>query len=495
MKIQTKLILSILLASLVLVTVLYFLLQWSVDRGVLNYVNQRQMEQFEPVVQGLEAHYAEHQQWQAFAQSPRAFHDLVRRFDSQALGRRGFDARPPHRGPKGRGPEKGASVQREPKPPGPRGARPPGRGPGAGGPENIGLLDGDKQMIVRGPGESGLLLPLQYQGETVAWLALRAGDRLTTDYELSFLEQLQETLLFICLVVFALALLIAYPLARHLTKPLATLEQSTARLASGDFSQRIDFQRADEFGSLQRSFNELASTLEEGDRSRKRWLADISHELRTPLSIMRAQLGAMLDGIRPLSKQELEVAMTQIAHLQKLMDDLHELSNADIGALRYSKKTIDLSELLSEAIEPHKLAFKERGISLSVYPPSQKILVHIDPSRIHQLLDNLLSNSLKYTAGGGKTKCSWQLDRVASPAYSEVLICIEDSKPGVEEEELERLFDHLYRAENSRNRATGGSGLGLSICKRIVEAHHGSIKANASQFGGLRIEIRLPVAA
>ena len=465
MKIQTKLILSILLASLVLVTALYFLLQWSVDRGVLNYVNQRQMERFEPVVRGLEEHFNDHQHWQAFAQNPRAFHDLVRRNDSQASGPQRGDGLPPRKGPRGRGPEHGTPELRSSKPRGPRRA-PPGKGPGRGagmkGPENIGLLDRNKQVIVRGPSESGLLLPVRHQGETVAWLALRAGDRLTTDYELSFLEQLQETLLFICLVVFALALLIAYPLARHLTKPLATLEQSTARLASGDFSQRIDFQRADEFGSLQRSFNELAATLEEGDRSRKRWLADISHELRTPLSIVRAQIGAMLDDIRPLSKQELEVAMTQIAHLQKLMDDLHELSNADIGALRYSKKSINLSDLISEAVEPHKLSFKERDIALTVYPPAEEIFVHVDPSRVHQLLDNLLGNSLKYTASGGKAKCSWRLisSSVQGSGSTDVLISIEDSAPGVAASELERLFEHLYRITcrhaGCRNPSNGG---------------------------------------
>lgn len=494
MKIQTKLILSILLASLVLVAALYFLLQWSVDRGVLSYVNQRQIERFEPVIDGLQSHYEQHQDWQIFANNPREFGQLLGRYDAQS--------RREMAGP--RGPKRQPSSRRDgfdrPPPPnfnndehfdrrhaGPGSKRPRGSRPGRQ--EDIGLLNASKQPVVPSPRKSTTMLPIIVDGTTVGWLVFRTAGRLTNDYELDFLEQLQETLLLICLVVFALALLIAYPLARHLTMPLATLEQSTARLASGDFSQRIDLNRTDEFGSLQRSFNELAATLEESDRSRKRWLADTSHELRTPLSIARAQIGAMIDDVRPLNKQQLQVALTQIEHLQRLMDDLHELSNADIGGLRYSKTSVDVAQLVAEAVEPHKPRFKEHNVSLSVYPSAQQAYVFADPSRLHQLLDNLLHNSLKYTNSGGKVRFSWVVDEQAQ----NVIISVEDSEPGVPEPERQRLFDYLYRTESSRNRETGGSGLGLSICKRIVEAHHGVISAAASEFGGLKIDVRLPM--
>ncbi|MFK7734116.1 MAG: ATP-binding protein [Pseudomonadales bacterium] len=480
MRIQTKLLLSFFLASLLLVGGLYLLLQWSVDRGVLNYVNQQQAKQFTPAVDELASYYVETESWEEFSDNPRAFHELLRELNLQgANGKR----RPAPPAPRAVGPRERPSHRRPP----PHRDGPP-RPPGGG--TDIGLLDALKNVVVMSNPDGAQLLAISNEGNIVGWLSLPSFNRVADDYELNFLEQSQETLLLICGGIFALCLLIAYPMARHLTRPLMELEKSTSRLAAGSFDERIQLDRKDELGSLGRSLNELAKTLERNDGVRKRWLADTSHELRTPLSIVRAQLGAMLDDIRPLSKAEVEVALKQVQHLQKLMDDLYELSNADIGALRYTKQSIDLSELISEVAEAHRSEFEERDITFKVYSPEKPITVYADPSRLHQLIDNILRNSCKYTNDGGKVSLDWTVHERTGLA----VITLEDSLPGVPVGTHERLFEHLYRGESSRNRDSGGSGLGLAICKRIVEAHDGSIQASKSQYDGLKIQVSIPTS-
>ncbi|MEM8498163.1 MAG: ATP-binding protein [Pseudomonadota bacterium] len=477
MRIRTKLLLSFFLASLLLVAGLYVLLQWSVDRGVLNYVNQQQAIRFAPAIGALEVYYLKTENWDDFAANPREFHEFLRELNLEGMNRErrpepravGSRDRPAHRRPP---PHRGGP----PRPP--------------GGRTEIGLLDSAKNAVVKSDPNGAQLLPLRAEGRVVGWLSLPSVNRVADEYELSFLEQSQETLLLICGGILALCLFIAYPMARHLTRPLLALEHSTSKLAAGKFDERIQLQRKDELGNLGRSLNELAKTLEKNEGVRKRWLADTSHELRTPLSIVRAQLGAMLDDIRPLSKVELEVALKQVQHLQKLMDDLYELSNADIGALRYNKQTVDLTELISEVAEAHRSEFDDRNITFKVYSPGKSIPVYADPSRVHQLIDNILRNSCKYTYEGGKVVLDWTVHERTELA----VITLEDSLPGVPHGTHERVFEHLYRAEISRNRDSGGSGLGLAICKRIVEAHDGSIEASKSQYNGLKIRVCLPTS-
>lgn len=464
MRIRTKLLFSFLLTGLALVVGLYVLLQWSVDRGVLSYINQRHAEHFAPLVLALEQHYSEQGSWQAFRHNPRLIYRMTHELGISELNRR----------------------RRPPPPP-----RPPPDGERGGGPDEIGLLDEQRNTIIASNRRNALLLPLRSNGEAIGWLVLKGSNRAISDFELSFLDQQQETLLAISAGLVLLALMVAYPLARHFTRPLYALENSMARLSGGHFSERIQLERNDEFGKLARSFNELARTLQDNDSSRKRWLADTSHELRTPLAIVRAQLGAMLDDVRPLSKPELKIALKEVEHLQKLMDDLQELSNADIGGLRYHKHSVDLSALLQEVIDAQRVQFQERNIALLVEPVPAVVPVFADPNRLHQMLGNIINNSLKYTTEGGEARLSWSVDKADKCAH----VVLEDSPPGVAPGEHEELFEHLYRTEASRNRATGGSGLGLAICKRIVEAHDGSISAAESVLGGLRIDIRLPLEA
>jgi two-component system sensor histidine kinase BaeS len=257
-------------------------------------------------------------------------------------------------------------------------------------------------------------------------------------------------------------------------------------MTQGNYAIALPTQRRDEFGELARDFNQLALTLAANDSSRKRWLADISHELRTPLSILRGELEAILDGVRPSDSAHLQSLYQEVQHLARLVDDLHALTTADIGGLQYRKTLCDVAELWRDQCAAHRQNFKTAGLTLTAKIPDHEVELYGDEDRLRQLLDNLLDNSRKYTAAGGAV----QVEMNKLPGGIELIV--QDSAPAVPESALPKLFDHLFRVEDSRNRATGGSGLGLAICQRIVVAHEGEISASLSALGGLMIRAFFP---
>ncbi|MGH8248273.1 MAG: ATP-binding protein, partial [Gammaproteobacteria bacterium] len=291
----------------------------------------------------------------------------------------------------------------------------------------------------------------------------------------------------IAVIMMALSALIALPMARQLVKPIGELSSATRRLASGRYDTRTSVVSNDELGKLSRDFNTLAKTLEDNERSRRQWIADISHELRTPLSVLQGEIEAMQDGVRDCTPERLHTLHQQTLSLARLVNDLYELSLSDIGALSYQKQPVKLAELLQGCIESWREQFAGRGITMQVHVPSGTApMVFGDPNRLRQLVFNLFENSLRYTDPGGVIEVGLA---VAGP---NAVIDVQDSAPGVVEQHHPRLFDRLYRVETSRSRATGGTGLGLAICKNIVDAHEGQITAQASPLGGLWVRITLP---
>ena len=264
---------------------------------------------------------------------------------------------------------------------------------------------------------------------------------------------------------------------------------ATHRLAAGDYASRVEIGANDELGTLARDFNQLAQTLEHTERARRTFMADISHELRTPLAVLRAELEAIQDGIRPPSASTLEAMNQELGQRGKLIDDLHDLSLTDVGAMAYRRAPIDLVTVLQAAQAGMQRRFEAAGLRLEVSIAPPPLSISGDEARLQQLFGNLLENSLRYTDKGGIARLHCQRDDAVAG------ISIEDSAPGVPEDKLEKLFERFYRLEASRNRASGGSGLGLAICRNIVEAHDGKIVAEPSPLGGLRIRIELPLAA
>jgi two-component system sensor histidine kinase BaeS len=295
-----------------------------------------------------------------------------------------------------------------------------------------------------------------------------------------------DNLMYLTLLGVALLGAVALRLAQRLLVPVTPLLEVTHRMAMGDYSARVPTAGADELARLAVDLNRLADTLSHNDRLRRDLLADISHELRTPLSVLRGEIEAMEDGVRPLTQDALASLRVEVSLLSKLIDDLYELSLSDVGALTYEFAPVDITERVATSVAAFGDWFEAKGISLSVHLPDDAVFVNGDLHRLTQLLGNLFENSLRYTDGGGAVRV------YLSSTATQLRLEIEDSAPGVPDDALPRLFERLFRVEASRSRRSGGAGLGLALCKHIVEAHGGQIIARHSPLGGLALAITLP---
>jgi two-component system sensor histidine kinase BaeS len=466
---------TLLAAAALAVATMVIIMQWSVGNGFFRYVNSMEKAGAARLATTLAAEYRTEHTWQFFVRDPSRWQKLiVASFPSPPP----FPDAPPPSAHSGPGPMPG-----HPAPPMPphflRSLE-----------DRLFLLDTKRTVVVgRGATASGVeLTPIQSETGVAGYLGLVPLTRPADDHQLRFIKEQRYALLLVALLLVLLAAGISLPLARRLVQPLRALAKATHRMVAGDFTTRVPVNSDDELGKLAVDFNTLAMTLEKNEQARRQWVADISHELRTPVSVLRGEIEAMQDGIRQPTLENIHSLHTEVLRLGLLIGDLHQLAMTDLGALTYRKQQVDLSLIIAEALECQQLAINSCKIRLTTdLPKPGTALISGDPARLHQLFANLLGNSLKYTDVGGELKISMAVD------LQKVSINFMDSAPGVAPEELERLFERLYRVEASRNRSTGGAGLGLSICKNIVDAHDGSIVAHPSELGGLLIRIELPL--
>jgi two-component system sensor histidine kinase BaeS len=233
----------------------------------------------------------------------------------------------------------------------------------------------------------------------------------------------------------------------------------------------------------------MALTLEKNERERRQWVADISHELRTPISVLQGEIEALMDGIRTVTPETIHSLHAETLRLKHLVEDLYQISLSDLGALTYRKDHLDLLEVLRDSVESYRAEFDRKNISLTISTPrGLNAIGFADRERLNQLFFNLLENSLRYTDTGGKLFVETQVSN------NSLTIEFRDSEPGVPVQDRARLFERFYRVEGSRSRESGGAGLGLTICKNIVDAHEGTISAHESPLGGLLIRVVLPVS-
>ena len=217
-------------------------------------------------------------------------------------------------------------------------------------------------------------------------------------------------------------------------------------------------------------------------------MADASHELRTPLALLRAELEALQDGIRPLDAAAVDSLHADTMRLGRLVDDLYDLSRADLDALSYRMSPVDPVEILEDDLLAMRGDFSRQRIETRlVDKPNPPVQVLADPDRLSQLFRNLLTNTLRYTDVGGR------LELEAECVGAHLAIELRDSAPGVPEHDIPRLFERFHRVEVSRSRRHGGSGLGLAICRSIVEAHQGTLQARPARLGGLAVRVELAV--
>jgi two-component system, OmpR family, sensor histidine kinase BaeS len=352
--------------------------------------------------------------------------------------------------------------------------------------------------------------PVRVRGELVALARMQRGAAVPDAVELRFLRSQYLGILAVAAALVLLALASAWWLARRWVRPLLAVQDATARIARGELAVRLvgpqqGEARGDEIGDLVRNINHMATGLQRLEGARRRWVADISHELRTPLAVLRGEIEALVDGVRPLRHEAMLSLREEVLRLGALVDDLHLLAMSDLNALPCHFAELDAASLVQRLVQRFEARASAVGLTLQAElgaagsrpasmsaSASASMWVHWDSARIEQLLSNLIENSLRYTDSAGEEPGRIVLTlRRDGP---QLVIDINDSAPGVPTADLPRLFEPLYRADVARSRHRGGSGLGLAICQAIVRSHGGTISAGASALGGLHVQIVLPAS-
>ncbi|OFA04200.1 ATP-binding protein [Duganella sp. HH101] len=494
--IARKIALAVIAIVILCVGTMAWVASSNLKRGFVAYLNELQVQDFDQLRELLEERYRTEGNFDWLRGQPRALGELLNRITprSQVFEPDG-DARRPHRGrrppPPHPGPRREPPPPEADQPPADRPAEPP---PRRNDPmdfaQRISITDAQGRKLIGPPDiQVGAERAIKVDGVVVGHMRLmplRETGGADASATVFLREQLQSILL-MSAVLIALAILAAIWLARHLLRPVAALRDVTARLALGELSARAPLLSRDEVAELALHVNAMAEALEESERQRRKMLADVSHELRTPLTVIRGEIEALLDGIRQADANALQSLHAEVLRLNKLVDDLHQLTMADAGDLHYHWHELNLGELLRPTLERYQPRAQKCGLDLSWSLPSAPVALQGDAGRLQQVVTNLLENSLRYTDKGG------QIVVALSSAAGHAEIVVEDSAPGVPSDVLGSIFERLYRVDGARTRERGGSGLGLAICKALVEAHGGSICAAPSVLGGVKMVVRLPL--
>ncbi|MBL6987299.1 MAG: HAMP domain-containing protein [Methylobacter sp.] len=475
--IRVKLFLTFLLTTLLVVAGMYLFMRWSLDRGFNELIETRQRERVSNLVERLTDYYADTGGWESLAGNKQQWIQLLlqsdnRRHKHSLPWMKKALAEPLNRWPPSV--ESEALSKRRFKPLEMRAM----------------LLDADKSIIFcQQEALSQLTLQaIQHENQVVGFLGLLPGKPDNQLVELRFMEKQTEAFAWIALLMITLSAVLAFLLAYILGRPIKRIASAAKALAVGHYNIRLPVESGDELGQLARDFNEMAAALKQSEQARRRWVADISHELRTPLSVLRGELEALQDGIRPMNRAAIDSLFGDVMRLNRLTEDLYQLALSDQGALTYRKSLIDPVAVLKGDLAALKPEFDTKQLSIQLIDNTQGTVgLYADPDRLSQLFRNVLKNSANYTDIGGR------LEIAISKQANTLFIDMADSAPGVSEEERKNLFDRFYRVESSRSRNHGGAGLGLAICRNIVTAHNGTIHAQASPLGGLAIHIELPM--
>ncbi|MBB3189499.1 ATP-binding protein [Halomonas cerina] len=454
-----KLFAIILVVNVAIAGLVFLAVSRSLDQGFIEYLDQTQTRRAETLAKGLAEEWSRRGDWQWLRSSPRAWHRLVRRQLWPG------DTMPPE------------GIERR-----------------LGDPRDFVLHDARGLPVIGLPldndQEAAELrwLPIVSDGTRVGTLGYRPPQQLMARMDHIFLSRQRRNLGIIVAALGLASLLLAGGLSWWLGRRTRGMALATRRLTEGDYSIRLAERGQDELSSLARDFNVLAATLEASREARSRWVSDIAHELRTPLAVLRGEIEAMQDGIRPLDQDNLHSLAQEVGQLERLVADLRLLSQSDAGALEVQLAPLDLAESLAARLEEAAGWLADSGIT-----PTQEIIgpamVRGDTQRLRQLWNNLLDNTCAYTRAPGRLRV--RLERQAD----EVRVRWEDSAPGVPESELPRLTERLYRVEGSRSRASGGSGLGLSIATALARAHGARMEASHSPLGGLCWTLTFPAIA
>jgi len=275
---------------------------------------------------------------------------------------------------------------------------------------------------------------------------------------------------------------------RRALAPVHQLSIAASEVARGDLSQRVEANAGSELGDLGLAFNEMAGALEDSEAERRRLTADIAHELRSPLTNIQGYLEAIKDGVLEPDDGTIDTIYWQTKYLGALVEDLRLLALVEAGSLRLELVESDLSCLVRDAAEAFRPRAVERSITLELTARAGMPIARLDPTRIRQVVSNLVENAITHTPEGGRVAVTV----APTPDAATATISISDTGTGISPDDLLHVFDRFYRVDPSRNRVTGGAGLGLTIVKRLVEVHGGNVDASSTPGSGTTFTVQIP---
>lgn len=320
-----------------------------------------------------------------------------------------------------------------------------------------------------------------------------SGSEVTASLDAAFRQALMQGLLLSTVLATASALVLSFFVARQIARPVQRILTATQRIGSGHYAERVVVPVAntgDELGQLAASFNDMAGALEQTERRRVELVGDVAHELRTPITTLTGYLEGLLDGVVEPSPATWAKLHTESLRLRRLVDDLQELSRAEARQIPLHITPTSPESILSAAQERVASQFAEKGLDLHITSARDLPAVSADTDRAVQVLTNLLTNALRYTPTPGRVEVS--VTRVGNM----LAFRVRDTGVGIAPENMSRVFERFYRVEKSRTRALGGSGIGLTIAKALIEAMHGAIRVESAGLDqGSAFTFTLPIAA
>ncbi len=275
--------------------------------------------------------------------------------------------------------------------------------------------------------------------------------------------------------------------ARRMVKPIEQVTEVAEELRSGNQSARTNMSGSDEIGLLGRTFDEMADAIEADRELERRLTADVAHELRTPLQAIQATVEAMQDGVLPVDEERLSTVRDETVRLSRLADGILELTRLERGSTPMRMSRVDLADMARTAVDAHSALYESCDLTLSL-DVSDGVWVEGDADRLVQAIGNLLSNAARYTPAGGRVVVAVRREG------DEAVVEVADSGVGIAEEDLDHVFQRFWRADEARDRTSGGLGIGLALVKEIVERHQGTVCARRRPEGGTAFTLRFPSA-
>ncbi|MBM4429216.1 MAG: HAMP domain-containing protein [Chloroflexi bacterium] len=341
---------------------------------------------------------------------------------------------------------------------------------------------------------TALAVPSAFERHMAYMAQMVGGQMMGLDLATNFRQAVGEALTVGILVALVAALSLSLVMSRRIVLPVQEMMAASRRIADGRYDERVGVPGkvavgdVDELGELALSFNQMAARLQQTEALRLQLLGNVAHELRTPLSSIKGYMEALIDGVLPAGAETFQRVQDEAERLQRLVDDLQELSRVEAGAYELSPRPTPVSQLVDTVVTRLGRQFEEKGVGLETdVPPG--LTMNVDPERMGQVLLNLVGNALQYTPAGGQVRLR------ARREGSVLRLAVEDTGIGIAPEHLPHLFERFYRVDKSRSRVGGGSGIGLTIAKHLVEAHGGQIQAASEGLGrGSTFSVILPAA-